>query len=63
MKSRKRNLLMQTMISKIEKATIIVIKKKRRAMTRRRTRRRIIMIVLYIELIVTFNYVEGQSRK
>lgn len=54
---------MQTMISKIEKATIIVIKKKRRAMTRRRTRRRIIMIVLYIELIVTFNYVEGQSRK
>jgi len=57
---------METMKSKIEKATIIVMIKKRRRMTRRktrRTRRRIIMIVRYIELIVTFNYLEGQSRK
>jgi hypothetical protein len=57
---------METMKSKREKATIIEMKKKRRRMTRRktrRTRRRIIMIVRYIELIVTFNYLEGQSRK
>ena len=57
---------MQTMKSKRERAKIIVMKKKKRMMTRRktrRTRRRIIMIVRYIELIVTFNYLEGQSRK
>jgi ABC-type phosphate/phosphonate transport system ATPase subunit len=57
---------MEKMKSKIERATIIVMKKKRKRMTRRktrRTRRRIVMIVRYIELIVTFNYLEGQSRK